>query len=522
MFPGIHAKTSPEKPAAIAARTGDVVTYAELDARSNQLAQLLWEDGLRPGDHVAIFLENDLRYFEVAWAAFRSGLYLTTVNRYLTGPEAAYIVRDCGARLLVSSPAVHEAAASVPDGAPECRRFLVVGGPPAGASPRFEDYATAIGAHSSEALARESQGAFMLYSSGTTGRPKGILHELSGLPITKGLPLARVMKDLFEGDADTVYLSPAPLYHSAPIGFTTAVQSLGGTVVMMERFDAYAALQALEKYSVTHSQWVPTMFTRMLKLPEDERSGFDLSAHKVAIHAAAPCPRKVKEEMFAWWGPILHEYYAGTETNGLTYVGPEEWLAHPGTVGRAVTGTIRICDEDGTEVPTGETGIVYFERDRVPFKYHNDAEKTRSAQHPSNPTWTALGDVGYVDDHGYLYLTDRASFMIISGGVNIYPQEIENELIMHEKVEDVAVIGVPHPEFGEEVKAIVQPVKGVEVDDALAQELTAYARERLAPYKCPRSVDFEAELPRLPTGKLYKRLLRDRYWGRGESKIVQE
>ena len=300
------------------------------------------------------------------------------------------------------------------------------------------------------------------------------------------------------------------------------MQSLGGTVVMMERFDGREALRALEQYAVTHSQWVPTMFSRLLKLPEEERACFDLSAHRVAIHAAAPCPRRVKEQMFEWWGPILYEYYGGTELNGLTFVGPEDWLAHPGTVGRAVMGTIHICDESGEELPAGETGLVYFERDKVPFSYHKDAEKTRSAQHPKHANWTALGDVGYVDGEGYLYLTDRASFMIISGGVNIYPQEIENELILHPKVEDVAVVGVPHAEFGEEVKAVVQPANGVEGDEALAGELLAYARERLAAYKCPRSIDFERELPRLPTGKLYKRLLKDRYWGRGDSKIVQE
>ncbi|MCP5070213.1 MAG: AMP-binding protein, partial [bacterium] len=321
---------------------------------------------------------------------------------------------------------------------------------------------------------------FMLYSSGTTGRPKGISRPLTLRSVSGGLAMSVTLKRLFRADSETVYLSTAPMYHSAPIGFTTAMQSLGATVVMMERFDAREALQALEKYAVTHSQWVPTMFTRMLKLPGEERSGLDLSAHQVAIHAAAPCPRKVKEEMFEWWGPILHEYYGGTEGSGLTYVGPEDWLAHPGTVGRAVLGTLRICDEDGTELPSGEPGIVYFERDKPIFEYHKDPEKTRSAQHPKHPAWTALGDVGYVDDDGYLYLTDRASFMIISGGVNIYPQEIENELIMHPKVEDVAVIGVPHPEFGEEVKAIVQPTAGVMADEALAEELSTYARERLA------------------------------------------
>jgi len=520
MHPGHHARRTPDKAAAIHAGTGEVATYAQLDAGSNRLARLFRSEGLRPGDHVAVFLENHLRYFEVVWAALRSGLYVTTVNRYLTGPEAGYIVDDCGARVLVSSRAVHEAASEIPFHAPGCGRFLVVDGPPEGASSRFESYEEALSAEPPEPLDEEPLGEFMLYSSGTTGRPKGIARPLSGRSVSEGLAMGATLKGLFRADADTVYLSPAPLYHSAPVGFSTAVQSLGGTVVMMERFDPLDALGALERHAVTHSQWVPTMFSRMLKLPEEERARFDLSAHRVAIHAAAPCPRKVKEEMFAWWGPILHEYYAGTETNGLTYVGPEDWLAHPGTVGRAVMGTIHICDEDGAELPAGEPGIVYFERERVPFAYHKDPEKTRSAQHPVHPTWTALGDVGYVDDEGYLYLTDRASFMIISGGVNIYPQEIENELIMHPKVEDVAVIGVPNPEFGEEVKAVVQPVAGAEAGPALADELMAFARERLAAYKCPRSIDFEPELPRLPTGKLYKRLLKDRYWGEKESRIV--
>jgi fatty-acyl-CoA synthase len=520
LYPGYHATETPEKAAAIHAGTGEVVTYADLDAASNRLARVLWDEGLRPGDHIAVFLQNHLRYFEVAWAALRSGLYVTTVNRYLTGPEAAYIVDDCGAKVLVSSHAVHESAAAIPDLAPGCQRFLVVGGAPDGASDRFEGYEEVLCTQPAEPLEEEPLGEFMLYSSGTTGRPKGIARPLSGRPVSKGLAMAVTLKGLFRVDERTVYLSPAPMYHSAPIGFTTAVQSLGGTVVMMERFDPLEALRALEKHRVTHSQWVPTMFSRMLKLPEEDRARLDLSAHRVAIHAAAPCPRKVKEEMLAWWGPILHEYYAGTETNGLTYVGPEDWLAHPGTVGRAVMGTIHICDEDGIELPTGEPGIVYFERDKVPFSYHKDPEKTRSAQHPVHPTWTALGDVGYVDDDGYLFLTDRASFMIISGGVNIYPQEIENELIMHPGVEDVAVIGVPHPEFGEEVKAVVQPRAGVAADGALADELIAFARSRLAAYKCPRSIDFEPELPRLPTGKLYKRLLKDRYWGNKTSRIV--
>jgi len=519
MYPGQHARTHPDKPAVIAARSGETITYAELDARSNRLAQLLWAEGLRPGDHLALFLENHLRYFEVAWAALRSGIFLTTVNRYLTEPEAAYIVDDCGARVLISSHTLRDVALGIPARAPGCGRCLMIDAPPGGDG-AFDDYETAVAQHAAEPLEEEPLGEFMLYSSGTTGRPKGVSRQLPNRPVSGGLTLASVLKSLFRFDENSVYLSPAPLYHSAPIGFTTAVQSLGGSVVMMDRFEALDALRAIEKHSVTHSQWVPTMFSRMLKLPSEDRAHFDLASHQVAIHAAAPCPTKVKQEMFEWWGPILHEYYAGTELNGLTYIGPEDWLAHPGSVGRPVMGAVHICDENGTELPPGEAGIVYFERKGKVFEYHKDPEKTRSVQHAEHSSWTALGDVGHVDEDGFLYLTDRASFMIISGGVNIYPQEIENELILHPEVADVAVVGVPNSEFGEEVKAVVQPMPGVEANEAFAEELLAYARERLAAYKCPRSVDFESELPRLPTGKLYKRLLKDRYWGNNDSKIV--
>jgi acyl-coenzyme A synthetase/AMP-(fatty) acid ligase len=289
---------------------------------------------------------------------------------------------------------------------------------------------------------------------------------------------------------------------------------------MMRGFDPVDALSAIERYRVTHSQWVPTMFTRMLKLPEEDRRRFDLSSHRVAIHAAAPCPRPVKEAMFEWWGPIIHEYYGGTELNGLTYVGPEDWLAHPGTVGRPLLGQLHICDEKGEELPVGEAGIIYFELPATTFEYYKDPDQTRAAQHVEHPNWTTLNDVGRVDEDGYLYLTDRASFMIVSGGVNIYPQEIEDCLIMHPQVEDAAVIGVPNEEMGEEVKAVVQVSPGVDPGADLERELLAYARQHLSHYKCPRSIDFEAELPRQPTGKLYKRVLRDRYWAGHESRLV--
>ena len=517
MYPGHWADVFPDKAAAIDVATGAERTYGELNDRSNQLAQLLWQRGLRRGDHIAVFMENNLAYFDVVWAAFRSGLYLTTVNRYLTAEEAAYIVADSESKVLVASKALAEVARELPALAPSCASWLMADGAVAG----YEDLEDAIASQPATALAEEPAGAFMLYSSGTTGRPKGIVRPLPEGGIAEdNNPVGGLQKALWGFDENIVYLSPAPLYHSAPIGFCQAVQALGGTVAMLRRFDPVQALKAIEEHRVTHSQWVPTMFTRMLKLAPEERSGFDLSSHKVAIHAAAPCPPAVKRQMFDWWGPILYEYYGGTELNGFTHCGPEEWLAHPGTVGRAILGTIHICAEDGRELPNGEPGIVYFELPEMPFAYLKDPQKTKDAQHPQHGNWSALGDVGYVDDEGYLYLTDRATFMIISGGVNIYPQEIEDALVMHPKVADVAVIGVPNPEMGEEVKAVVQAAQGVAPDADLEAELIAHARERIAHYKCPKSVDFRETLPRLPTGKLYKRLLKDEYWGRSGSRIV--
>ena len=516
MYPGTHATASPDKVAHVMADSAEQVTYRELDERSNQLAQLMRAAGLRPGDHIAALLENNVRYPEVYWAAIRSGLYVTTVNRYLTAEEAAYIVEDCGAKVLVSSAAMGEVAVHVARQVADCPVRLMVDG----VAEDFEPYEDALAAQPAEPLADEPMGETMLYSSGTTGRPKGIKRPLSGRHASEGAGISSLLGPLFQMDADTVYLSPAPMYHSAPLGFSMGVQVLGGTVVIMERFDPEAALAAIEAHRVTHSQWVPTMFSRMLKLPEEARTRHDLSSHRVAIHAAAPCPVGVKEQMIRWWGPILFEYYGGTEVNGLTYITAEEWLAHRGSVGKPVLGTIHICDESGAELPTGEPGLVYFELPKRPFEYHGDPEKTRKAEHPEHSNWTALGDVGYVDDEGYLYLTDRATFMIISGGVNIYPQEIEDVLILHPGVADVAVIGVPNEEFGEEVKAVVQVADPSAAGPELAERLLAYAREHLAAYKVPRSIDFEDELPRLPTGKLYKRLLRDRYWGKTGSRIV--
>ncbi len=516
-YPGIYAPDHPDRPAAIMARTGEVLTYRELDDRSAQFAQLMYAAGLRPGDHVAIFADNHIRYFEAYWGAMRSGLYFTTVNRFLTAEEAAYIVNDCGAQVLVASPAVRDVAVEMLGDIPDCPIRLMFDDP----APGFESFNDAIAAHPAEPLAAQPRGSTMLYSSGTTGRPKGIKRPLAGDQITDNDVVGgALVGGLFGVNEQSVYLSPAPLYHSAPLGFTTGTQSMGGTVVVMEKFDAADALDYIERYRVTHSQWVPTMFSRMLKLDPAERSARDLSSHQVAIHAAAPCPVEVKRQMIEWWGPIIHEYYAGTELNGFCYINSTDWLAHPGSVGTPLIGVIHICDEAGVELPTGEAGTIYFEREVPAFEYHNDAEKTAGSRHPDHPLWSTLGDVGRVDEDGFLYLTDRKAFMIISGGVNIYPQEIEDCLIMHPKVADVAVFGVPNEDFGEEVKAVVQPALGVEGDDALARELSEYAKEHIAGYKVPRSIDFRPELPRLPTGKLYKRLLRDEYWGTEGSRIV--
>ena len=523
MYPGHWSKVKPTATAVTLTGPGGVeeekLTWSQLDDRSNQVAQFLYAQGLRRGDHIAVFMENKLAYFELAWAAFRSGLWITPVNRYLTAEEAGYIIDDCDAKACVSSIRLGEVASDVPQYAPNCSIWLMADGVVEG----FESYEATRDKAPAEPLEKQPLGAFMFYSSGTTGRPKGIVRELPDTMIDAGegsVVHGALQSALWGCDEESTYLSPAPLYHSAPVSFSMAILTLGGHVVVLPRFDAADALAAIEKHRVTHSQWVPTMFTRMLKLDHATRMSFDLSSHQVAIHAAAPCPREIKQQMMDWWGPIIYEYYAGSEVNGFTHVTPQEWLERPGTVGKPILGVIHICDDDGRELPAGEQGIIYFEQAQMEYAYHKDPGKTKDVQHPEHANWSALGDVGYVDDEGYLFLTDRATFMIVSGGVNIYPQEIEDALILHPKVDDVAVVGAPNEEMGEEVKAVVQTVAGVEASDALAGELMEFARERLAHYKCPKSIDFDPQLPRLPTGKLYKRLLKDRYWGMHDTRIV--
>ena len=511
MHPGVNGKKFPDKPAIVMLSSGKTVTHGELNDLSNQGAQLFRSLGLKPGDSIAFMLENHHLFFPIAFAAWRSGLRYTAISWRLQPDEVEYIVKDCGAKVFITSKFLEETANNLEDALSDVKKFMLDG-----SSGEYDSYEDNIASMPAEPVEDECQGGSMLYSSGTTGRPKGIYRELqlSPLPYTQeedDLGLGRVVEGIYQGDENTVYLSPAPLYHSAPMGFNTGFLSLGGTSIVMEKFDPEAALKAIQDYNVTHSQWVPTMFVRFLKMEESIREAYDLSSHKIAIHAAAPCPVEVKEKMIRWWGPILFEYYAGTEFNGMTIVNSEEWMEHKGTVGRPLFGELHILDDDGTELPSGEAGGIYFGGETATsFKYHNDKEKTQDAI--SKQGYSTLGDIGYVDEEGYLYLTDRKAFMIISGGVNIYPKETEDSLIMHPKVADVAVFGVPHPEMGEEVKAVVQPIEFSEAGEELEQELIAFCKEKISHVKCPKSVDFEKELPRHPTGKLYKRLLKDRYW----------
>ncbi|MEM7342430.1 MAG: AMP-binding protein [Actinomycetota bacterium] len=526
-YPGIFATTRLDHPAVVMIGTGETLTYRELDERSNRLAHLLRAEGLGVGDHIALFMENQIRFMEVVWAALRSGIYVTAVNSFLSAEEVAYILDDCDALVLVTSRAKAEVATDIdPAATPGVRRWLMTDGVPATGVPAagdpatvpWESYEAAIEEFPPTPVDGEVPGYPMLYSSGTTGRPKGVRRPLPDHGIDELPPrVAGFFTERYRYGPDMVYLSPAPLYHAAPMAFSTAVHRVGGTLVVMERFDAEASLAAIEQHRVTHAQFVPTMFVRMLKLAEGARTANDLSTLEVAIHAAAPCPVEVKREMIEWWGPIIVEYYAGSEGNGATFITSEEWLDKPGSVGRAIGATVHICGDDGTELPTGETGLVYFSGGGQ-YEYYKDPDKTAGASLPGGRT--TLGDIGHLDEDGYLFLTDRKAHMIISGGVNIYPQEVEDVLVTHPSVLDVAVFGVPDAEMGEQVKAVVQVVDGVAADDRLGAELIAFTRDRIAHYKCPRSVDFEPELPRLPTGKLYKRLLRDRYWGNSDSRIV--
>ncbi|WP_414143009.1 acyl-CoA synthetase [Burkholderia cepacia] len=513
MYPGTHAQTHPSKPAVIMAASGLQVTFSELEERSLRIANWLRAQGMNRGDVVAILSENDHRIFDVYWAAQRSGLYVAAINFHLKSDEIEYILRNSGAKCLFIGGVGQNLAHAWSD-LPSLVHIVHFDA----ALPGSVSLSSVLETASSDRPKDEPRGADMLYSSGTTGRPKGVRLPLPDRQVSDtGDSMVAMFGGHFGCGSDTVYLSPAPLYHAAPLRTCAAIQAMGGTVVVMDKFDAEAALAAIEKYRVNVSQWVPTMFVRMLKLPDNVRSAYDVSSMKVAIHAAAPCPIDVKRKMMDWWGPVLYEFYASTELNGITTISPSEWLKKPGSVGRSILGKIHICDECGDELPAGSDGLVYFERETVPFAYHEDPDKTRASQHPVHSTWTMVGDIGHVDDDGFLYLTDRKGFMIISGGVNIYPQEVENALALHPAILDVAVIGIPDPEMGERVKAVVTLAEGYAGTAELEKEMIDFAKSRIASYKAPKSVDFVDELPRTPTGKLQKGELRKQYLARETS-----
>jgi long-chain acyl-CoA synthetase len=516
LYPGTWARVSPDHAAQIVARTGEVLTYRELDRRSNRLARLFRRLGLSRGDHVAIFMENHPRYLEIVWATLRSGLYYTPVNSLLKPDEVAYVVTDSDAKLVVASTARAAVAEEVTPRIPQTVSRLMVRSPGCDRSlpPGWRELEAKEAGCPTDPIPDESEGTSLWYSSGTTGRPKGVLRPLPEGVLGRGDPVAVSFSQHWGFDTETVHLALGPMYHAAPVGYATNVQRFGGTVVLTDRFDPEETLQAIERYRVTFAHFVPTMFTRLIKLPEEIRRRYDLSSLVKVVHGAAPCPVEVKKRMMEWWGPIIHEYYAGTEGAGMTMITPEEWLEHPGSVGQSKRGIIHIVSEDGRELPPGEDGTVYFEDPNVRNVYYKDAEQTAALQNERG--WRTLGDVGHVDEDGYLYLTDRWSFKIVSGGVNVFPRESEDVLLLHPDVLDVAVIGVPNEEMGEEVKAIVQLVEPDRASPALAEELVAWCRDRLTHFKCPRSVDFVKELPRQENGKLYKRALRERYWaGRG-------
>ena len=502
--PSITAQTYPHKPAIIMGASGEMVTFGQLDRRSNKGAQLFRSLGLKAGDHIGMMVENCHQFIEIVWSAQRSGLIFTPISTHLKKSETAYILQNCGAKLFIGSHALLEVARQVRDEAVGVNHFYMVGGIIEG----YEPWEEAVDFQPATPIADESNGVPMLYSSGTTGQPKGVFATEYSRDVNAP-PFASAFGAAFGFGEETVYLSPAPLYHAAPLHWTMMATYYGGTCVIMEKFEPELALKLIEEHRVTHSQWVPIMFSRMLKLPQAVRDAYDVSSMQFAIHAAAPCPIDVKEKMIAWWGEIIVEYYAASEGAGVTIIDSKNWLTHKGSVGPALLGELHILDDDGNELPTGETGTVYFGGGQAKFHYHNEPKKTAEAYNDKG--WATTGDVGYVDKDGFLYLTDRKNFMIISGGVNIYPQEVENLLASHDKVADVAVFGIPNAEFGEEVKAVIEPMNWADATDETAIEIMEWLRERISNIKMPRSLDFHPKLPRMDNGKLYKRHLVDEY-----------
>jgi long-chain acyl-CoA synthetase len=501
-FPDEHAARAPTRAAYVMAASGEVITYATLAERSRRGARLMRELGVGAGDHIAMLMENHPRLLEVAWAAQRAGIRYTPMPYRAPAAECAYFLSDCGARLLITTQACREVAQAARDEVNPAIPILQVDGSP---TPP-EDYLARAATHPPERLDDEQEGADFLYSGGTTGRPKGIVLDRPHTPIGTPPGFAELLSEVFGFDEDTVLCAPAPLYHSAPLRFAMTVHRAGGTAVIVERFDAARLLETIERHRVTHLKLVPTMFQRLLALPDEVRERADVTSLRVVVHAAAPCPPSVKRAMIDWLGPIVHEFYSCTENYLFTHVTSQEWLQRPETVGRPLSGTPHVLDDDGHELPAGEIGTLWSEGGRQ-FAYHNSPEKTAAAYNDRG--WTTVGDLGRIDQDGYVYLVDRSTDLILTGGINVYPREIEDVLITHPDVVDVAVFGVPSERFGEEIKAIVQPRTSDAANGALAAALAELCRTQLSPYKCPASFAFRNELPRSPTGKLLKRHLRN-------------
>ncbi len=491
---------------AVVEADGNMVTAGDLLASANQLVHGLRAAGLRPGDAIAAVLPNSLQAYEIYLAMQQAGWYLTPINFHLVGPEIAYILQDCEARAFFADARFASACAVAADeaGIAAEARFGI------GAIDGFRAYDDLKVDQPTSTPEQRTLGSVMNYTSGTTGRPKGVRRTLPGTPPEES-DLAAPLKGygVTEEERDNVHLLACPWYHTAPLVMSVPSVHFGHTLVIMDRFDAQRCLELIERYRVTITHLVPTQFVRLLALPEEVRRRYDVSTLRHVIHGAAPCPPDVKRRMIEWWGPVLDEYYNSTEGVGGTIIFSDEWLARPGSVGKARgANEIVIMDERGRPLPVGEIGTVYSVA-RDGFEYFKDPDKTAQAK---SGKYATVGDVGYLDHDGYLYLCDRKVDMIISGGVNIYPAEVEHALIGHPKVADVAVFGVPNDEWGEEVKAVVEPAAAVTGDAALATELLAYLEGRIARFKLPRSIDFVAEMPRDPSGKLYKRKLREPYW----------
>ena len=493
----VWAKYMPDAPAVISA-SGDR-TFAQLNARCNQLVRALRARGLAAGDSVALMCSNRTEFVEVFWAVRRAGLRITAINWHLTGEEAAYIVDDCDAKAFFADARFAEAAVQTSQQAPKLRARIAIGG----SLPGFEDYDSVLQGMDARDIEDPQVGSPMLYTSGTTGRPKGVYRAVPAPTPSHPAVVA------FYRPGESVHLVTGPLYHAAPLSFSLAIpHGQGAALVLMDGWDTERALELIEKHRVTHTHMVPTMFHRLLSLPEAARKR-DLSSLRYILHGAAPCPVAVKHALIAWVGPIVYEYYAATEGTGA-YVDSATWLQRPGTVGKPETSDhVRILDEQGNEQPRGTPGLIYLKApEQGRFAYYKDPEKTGKAYRGDYYT---LGDMGYLDDDGYLFLTDRSAHLIISGGVNIYPAEVEAVLLAHPAVADVGVIGVPNSEWGEEVKAVAMLQPGYTAGAKLEAELIEHCRARLAHYKCPRSVDFVDELPRHDNGKLYKHKLREAY-----------